>query len=418
MEVIIDRGAALDLHNKTIRVCALLTEGRSVEQKLATFGTTQQGRVGLREWLEQNRVTHVTMEATGEFWKPVYAELEGGFVLTVTNPQHVKNVPGRKTDTSDVVWHAELHRYGLLRPSFVPPAPIRELRDLTRSRRKSIQAQSRVENRTRKILEGAGIKLGAVVSDLFGKTGRSILDQMAQGRTEPSKLVQLAKGTLKQKKPELSVALEGTFTEHHSLLLQDQLRVHDAYTKAIHELDQRIARQAEPWTDLIRRLDQIPGVNPTAAVEILAEVGTDMAAWKYSWRFAAWAGLCPGNHESAGKRRQVSVRKGNPFLRSILVQCATAAVRTKGTYYRAKFQRLCARRGYKRAIVAIAHAMLIAIYFMIRDGKDYVELGETFVLQRTRTRTTHRLVEQLSKLGYTVTLTENTPTEQPSASGT
>jgi transposase len=404
MEVLVDRGAGLDVHKESVTVCVMTTEGRRVVKTRNRFTTFHDDLVAMREWLLEMRVTHVAMEATGEYWKPVYEVLEGFVELVVANARHVKNVPGRKTDPLDADWLARLLRHGLLQASFVPPAPIRDLRDLTRMRRKTIEMGARVRNRAQKVLEASGIKLGSVVTDVFGTTGQAILEQLADNKTDPVELAELAKGSLKKKKPEIIRALQGSFTAHDAALLKHQLIVHQQLQQRRTAIELQLADSVSPHEALIARLDEIPGINRDAAIEILGETGTDMSPWENHRRFAAWAGLCPGNHESAGKRRQVGVRKGNPFLKTTLVQAATAAVKAKGTYYQAKFFRLSKRRGYKRAIVAIAHSMLIAIYHMIKEDKPYRELGATNFDQRSAESKTRSLIKQLQKLGYAVEL--------------
>jgi transposase len=404
MEVFVDRGAGIDVHKDSVTVCVMTTEGREVVKTRARFTTFHDDLVAMREWLLEMGVTHAAMEATGEYWKPVYEVLEGAVELVVANAQHVKNVPGRKTDPKDADWLARLLRHGLLQPSFVPPTPIRDLRDLTRLRRKTIEMRARVQNRAHKVLEASGIKLGSVVTDVFGVTGRAILEQLASNKTDPAVLAELAKGSLKKKKPEIIRALQGSFTAHDAALLKHQLIVHEQLQQRQVAIESQLANSVPLYEDLISRLDEIPGINRDAAIEILGEIGNDMAPWEDHRRLAAWAGLCPGNHESAGKHRKVGVRKGNPFLKCTLVQVATAAVKTKGTFYQAKFFRLSKRRGYKRAIVAIAHAILIAIYHMIKDDKPYHEIGAVTFDQRSAESKTKSLVTQLEKLGYAVEL--------------
>ena len=404
MEVLVDRGAGIDVHKDSVTVCVMTTNGRRVVKALDRFLTFHDGLLEMREWLVQMRVTHVAMEATGEYWKPVYEVLEGAFELVVANAQHVKNVPGRKTDPEDAAWIARLLRHGLLQASFVPTAPIRDLRDLTRMRRKTIQMSACVENRAQKVLEASGIKLGSVMTDVFGGTGRAILEQLSNNTADRAALAELAMGSLKQKKPEIVRALQGSFTEHDAALLKHQLILHEQLQERRAAIESQLAEATRPYEDLISRLDQMPGINRDAAIEIIGETGPDMSPWASHRRFAAWAGLCPGNHESAGKRKKVRTRKGNPFLKSILVQAANAAAKTKGTYYHAKFVRLSKRRGYKRAIVAIAHAMLVAIYYMIRDGQPYRELGATVFAKRSEQSRTESLVKQLQSLGYAVEL--------------
>ena len=404
MEVLVDQGAGIDVHKESVTVCVMATEGRKVAKTLQRYSTFHRGLVLMRDELTQRGVTHVAMEATGEYWKPVYEVLEGSFQITVANAQHVKNVPGRKTDPQDAAWLARLLRHGLLRASFVPAQPVRDLRDLTRMRRKTIEMKARVANRAQKILEASGIKLGSVVSDVFGLTGRAILSELAANRTDPAALAELAKGSLKSKKQDLTLSLEGSFTEHDAQLLKHQLDLYEQLEQRIEKIQQQLVTMKKPYEDLIARLDEIPGINEDAAIEILGEIGNDMSPWPTHSHFAAWGGLCPGNHESAGKRKAISARKGNPFLKSILVQTATSAVRTKGSYYQAKFNRLSKRRGYKRAIVAIAHSMLVAIYHIIRDNRKYKELGEDWFEQRSAESKSKALVKQLERLGYTVQL--------------
>ena len=402
MEVFVDRGAGIDVHKDSVTVCVMTTEGREVVKTRERFTTFHDDLVAMREWLLEMGVTHVAMEATGEYWKPVYEVLEGAVEVVVANAQHVKNVPGRKTDPKDADWLARLLRHGLLEPSFVPPPPIRDLRDLTRLRRKTIEMSARVQNRAHKVLEASGIKLGSVVTDVFGVTGRAILEQLANNKTDPVVLAELAKGSLKKKKPEIIRALQGSFTAHDAALLKHQLIVHEELQQRRTAIESQLAQAVTLHEELISRLDEIPGINRDAAIEILGEIGNDMSPWEDHRRLSAWAGLCPGNHESAGKRRKVGVRKGNPFLKCTLVQVATAAVKTKGTFYQAKFFRLSKRRGYKRAIVAIAHAMLIAIYHMIKENKPYHELGAATFDRRSVESKTKSLITQLEKLGYTV----------------
>lgn len=404
MEVLIDRCAGIDVHKKSVTVCVMTTEGRTDVKVVQRFSTFHDELVEMREWLVEMRVTHAAMESTGEYWKPVYEVLEGSVELVLANAQHVKNVPGRKTDREDAAWLARLLRHGLLRASFVPRQSIRDLRDLTRLRRKTIEMSARVENRVQKVLEACGIKLGSVVTDVFGATGRAILGELAENRTEPAALAELAQGSLKKKKHELTRALQGSFTAHDASLLKHQLILHGQLAQRRTALETQLVELTKPYEDLLTRLDGMPGVSREVAMAIVGEVGDDMSAWANEDRFSAWAGLCPGNHQSAGKRKKIGVRKGNPFLKSTLVQAATSAVKAKGTYYQAKFGQLCKRAGYERAIVAIAHSMLIAIYHMIRDKQPYRELGaETFAKRSAESRT-KSLVKQLERLGYAVEL--------------
>jgi transposase len=404
MEVLVERGAGIDVHKKSVTVCVMTTEGREVVKTLMTFTTFHDDLEAMREWLWEMRVTHVAMEATGEYWKPVYEVLEGWFDLVVANAQHVKNVPGRKTDPKDAEWLARLLRHGLLQASFVPPGPIRDLRDLTRMRRKTIQMSAQTENRAQKVLEACGVKLGSVMTDVFGVTGRAILEKLSNNKTDPKALAALAKGSLKKKQPEIVRALQGSFSKHDAVLLKHQLLLHDQLQQRRAAIEAELSVEVRPYEELIARLDQMPGINRDAAIEILGEIGNDMSPWGNHRRIAAWAGLCPGNHESAGKRKKINARKGNPFLKSILVQAANAAVKAEGTYYRAKFLRLSKRRGYKRAIVAVAHAMLIAIYYMIKNNMPYRELGAQIFDQRSAEAKKKSLIQQLERLGFAVEL--------------
>ena len=402
MEVLIERCAGMDVHKKSVTVCVMTTEGRKVAKTLQRFSTFHGDLVRMREWLLAMRVTHVAMESTGEYWKPVYEVLEEAVELVLANAQHVKNVPGRKTDPEDAAWLARLLRHGLLRASFVPSRPIRDLRDLTRLRRKTIEMSARVENRAQKVLEASGIKLGSVVTDVFGVTGRAILGQLAENRTNAVALAELAQGSLKKKKRELSEALQGSFTAHDASLLKHQLILHAQLEKRRSAIESQLADLTGCYEELITRLDGMPGISREVAIDILGEIGDDMSAWANGDRIAAWAGLCPGNHETAGKRKNVGVRKGNPFLKSTLVQAATSAVKAKGTFYQVKFSRLCKRSGYRRAIVAVAHSMLIAIYHMIRDGRPYNELGTSTFTQHSAEWKAKALLKQLERLGYSV----------------
>lgn len=402
MEVLVDRGAGIDVHKDSVTVCVMTTQGRQVVKTLNTFTTFHDDLERMRDWLLEMEVTHAAMEATGEYWKPVYEILEGYVEVIVANAQHVKNVPGRKTDPKDAEWLARLLRHGLLQPSFIPAEAIRDLRDLTRLRRKTIEMGARVENRAQKVLEASGIKLGSVVSDVFGMTGQAILGELSEHRTDAAKLAELAKGSLKNKKPQIIRALQGSFTKHDAALLKHQMILHGQLRERRTAIESQLTEAVAPFQELISRLDEIPGINRDAAIEILGEIGNDMSSWANHRRFAAWAGLCPGNHESAGKKKKVGIRKGNLFLKSILVQAASSAVKTTGTFYQAKFFRLNKRRGYKRAIVAVAHAMLIAIYHMIRDNKPYRELGASTFDQRSAESKKRSLIKQLETLGYNV----------------
>jgi transposase len=407
MEVIVDRAAGLDLHKDVHWACLLITEGREVIKKIESFGTTKDEVLRMKAWLLENKITAVAMESTGEFWKPVYELLEGSFELVVANAQHIKNVPGRKTDRQDCAWNARLLRHGLLTPSFVPEKSIRDLRDCTRSRRRYVQTLTAVKGRITKVLEQSGVKLGSVASDPFGVSGMLMLRDLAAGRTDPAALAQHAKRKLRKKIPELERAFESNFRAHHSQLLAKHLDMYDAAQNAVAAFEALIAPQVAAHESLIARLDLIPGIDRTAAIAILGEIGTDMSAWKGDRFIAAWSGLAPGNNQSGGKRKRAPIRKGNIYLKTILVEVAQAAVKTNGTHYQARFRRMLARGVlYKKALVAIARKILITIYHMIARGTEYRELGADYQNTINKTKAAARLVRSLEKLGFKVQLQE------------
>jgi transposase len=372
---------------------------------MRTFATTTRELVGLRTWLLSQGCTHVAMESTGVYWKPIYAILEGALEIVVANAQHIKKVPGRKTDVKDAEWIADLLCHGLLRSSFVPPQPIRELRDLMRYRRKLVESQAAERNRLLKVLETANIKLASVATDVFGTSGRLMLRALSEGQATPQEMAGLAKGLLRKKIPQLQLALEGKLEEHHRFLLQLQLQRLEAAEKDLAALEQRIQQKLEPYAAQEALLDEIPGVDWTLAAVIIAELGVDMRVFGSVSQLASWAGVCPGNNESAGKRKSSRIPKGNVYLKSALVEAANAAARAKGTYLRDKFFRLKARRGYKRAVVAIAHKILVAIYHMLSQQVSYHDLGDLYLDKLNKNHLTRNLVHRLERLGYTVTLT-------------
>lgn len=406
MQVLIERGCGLDVHQATVVACLFLVgkDGR-VQKQMRTFGTTTRELVNLREWLLRNGCTHLAMESTGVYWKPVYMILEGALEIVVANAQHVKKVPGRKTDVKDAEWLADLLCHGLLRSSFVPPKPIRELRDLTRYRRKLVQSQAAERNRLLKLLESANIKLASVASDVFGVSGRLMLRALIEGKASPQEMAELAKKQLRKKIPELELALEGRVEEHHRFLLKVQLDRLESVEKDLEVLEQRMHQKLEPYTAQLALLDEIPGVDWTLAAVIIAELGVDMSVFDNVSHLASWAGVCPGNNESAGKRKSSRIPKGNVYLKSALVEAAHSAAKAKGTYLRDKFYRLKARRGYKRAAVAIAHKILTAIYHMLSQQVSYNDLGDLYLDKLNKHHLTRNLVHRLERLGYTVTLT-------------
>jgi transposase len=408
METLIERGCGLDVHQATVVACLLIVlKNGQVQKQVRTFGTTTRELLALREWLLSQGCTHVAMESTGVYWKPVYAVLEGGALqIVVANAQHVKKVPGRKTDVKDAEWIADLLCHGLLRSSFVPPKPIRELRDLTRYRRKLVESQAAERNRLLKLLETANIKLASVATDVFGVSGRLMLRALIEGKATPQEMADLAKGLLRKKIPELEPALEGKLEEHHRFLLRLQLERLEAAEKDLAVLEQRIQEKLKPYEAQLALLQEIPGVDWTLAAVILAELGIDMKAFGNVSQLASWAGVCPGNHESAGKRKSSRIPKGNVYLKTALVEAANAAARTRGTYLRDKFYRLKARRGYKRAVVAVAHKILVAIYHMFSHRVCYNDLGDLYLDKLNKHHLTRNLVRRLERLGYTVTLSE------------
>jgi transposase len=405
MQTLVERGCGLDVHQATVVACLLiLSKKGKVQKQIRTFDTTTRELVSLREWLLSEGCTHVAMESTGVYWKPIYAILEGAFEIVVANAQHVKKVPGRKTDVKDAEWIADLLCHGLLRSSFVPPKPIRELRDLTRYRRKLVESRSAERNRLLKLLESANIKLASVASDVFGASGLLMLQALVEGKATPQEMAELAKKQLRKKIPELELALEGKMEEHHRFLLNLQLRRLQSVEQDLGILEQRIQEKLKPYAAELTLLDEIPGVDGTLAAGIIAEMGVDMSVFGSVSQLASWAGICPGNNESGGKRKSSRIPKGNVYLKTTLVEAANAAAKAKGTYLRDKFYRLKARRGYKRAAVAVAHKILVASYHMFSHRVCYNELGDLYLDELNKHHLTRNLVHRLERLGYTVTL--------------
>jgi transposase len=405
MQTLVERGCGLDVHQATVVACLLivLKNGR-VQKQVRTFGTTTRELMGLREWLLSESCTHVAMESTGVYWKPIYAILEGAFEIIVANAQHVKKVPGRKTDVKDAEWIADLLCHGLLRPSFVPPSPIRELRDLTRYRRKLVESRTAERNRLLKLLETANIKLASVATDVFGVSGLLMLHALVEGKATAQEMAELAKKQLRKKIPELELALEGKVEEHHRFLLRVQLRRLRTVEEDLGILEQRIQDKLKPYAAQFTLLQEIPGIDETLAAAIIAELGVDMGVFESVSQLSSWAGVCPGNNESAGKRRSSRIPKGNVYLKTALVEAANSAAKAKGTYLRDKFYRLKARRGYKRAAVAVGHKILVAIYHMLSHQVCYNELGDVYLDNLNKHHVTRNLVNRLERLGYAVTL--------------
>jgi transposase len=434
MRVMHERCAGLDVHKKTVVACRRWSEkGEEAKSEVRTFGTTTPELLELMDWLSERAVTTVAMESTGEYWKPVFNLLEGNVEVMLVNAQHVKQVPGRKTDVKDAEWLAELLSYGLLKASFIPPQPQRDLRDLTRYRVNLVQERARVVNRLQKVLEHANIKLASVATDVLGVSGRQMLAALVGGEADPATMAELAKGRLRNKMEMLEKALTGVVRPHHRFMLAQHLAHIDFLDEQIAEVSEEIGKRVEAmsqppqppagnegatgisddpeqpashlsWTECVALLDSVPGIDKRAAEIILAETGIDMGQFPDENHLAAWAGLAPGNNQSGSKRKNAKAREGNRNLRQIMVQAAWAASRTKDSYPQALYRRLVARRGKKRAIVAVARSLLESIYFMLSRGEAYRDLGSNYFNERRKVSTVDKLTKQLENLGYAVRL--------------
>jgi transposase len=405
METIVQRPAALDVHKEHVTACVRVPgDDGDREQEVAEFKTTVAGLLTLRDWLAAYGVTQVTMEATGVFWKPVWAVLEDEFALLLVNARHVKQVPGRKTDVSDAAWLCQLAEAGLLRSSFVPPKPIRALRNLTRYRKTQIQERSREANRLHKALEDTGIKLDCVATNILGKSGRAMLDALVAGTTDPEVLADLAKGKLRAKIPALREALEGRFDHLHAVWIGAILNHLDFLDAQISDLTEAIGEQIAPFETPVELLCTIPGVQRRTAEVIVSEIGIDMSVFPTAKHLASWAGQCPGNDQSAGKRRSGRTRDGSKWLDWALEEAALAATRTKDVYLAAQYQRLRPRRGHKKALGAVKHSIICACWYMLSTGELYGDLGGDYFQRRDPERIAKRLVAQLEALGHHVTL--------------
>jgi len=405
MDTLYPHCAGLDVHKDTVVACVRHWESGQVRQEVRTFGTTTRELLALGDWLGPEGVTHVAMESTGVYWQPVWNLLEGRFELVLANARHIKNVPGRKTDVQDCQWIAQLLQHGLIQGSLVPLQEQRELRDLTRMRSTLVQEKARVANRIQKVLEQANIKLGSVATDVLGASGRDMLRALIGGETDPVRIADLARRRLRAKIPQLTEALTGRVTEHHRFLLQLMLEQVDAVEQQIATLDARIEQVLGPFRQaIVERLDTIPGFDRRAAQALIAEIGTDMDRFADAGHLCSWAGMCPGNHQSAGKRKSGRCAPGNRWLRSLLAQTAWAASHTKATYFTAQYHRLAGRRGRKRAVVAVGHSQLIIAYHLIRGDGVYEDLGPDHFDKLHGQRKIEGLVKQLRRLGYQVTL--------------
>ncbi len=411
MEILYARCCGLDIHKRTVVACLFVPGAEGTPTKeIRTFGTMTNDLLALSEWLAAAECSHVAMESTGVFWKPIYNLLESSFGVLVVNAQHVKAVPGRKTDVRDAEWIGDLLRHGLLRASFIPDRPQRELRELTRYRTTLIHDRANEVNRLQKVLEGANIKLSSVATDILGKSGRDILEALVAGTTESAALAQLARGRLREKIPQLEHALAGQFSAHHRFLIAQQLAHIDFLDASLERLSAEIAERVRPFDAARERLQTIPGVGRRTAEVLVAEIGTDLTRFPSAGHLASWAGLCPGNDESAGKRRSGRTRQGSPWLRTALVEAAQAAARTKDTYLATQYRRLAARRGAKRAVVAVAHTILVLVYVLLtREQESYHDLGSHYFDERDRNVVQRRLVRRLEALGYTVSLEPTIP---------
>jgi transposase len=407
MELVYERCCALDVHKRQVTACVHVPDRKGKRSELrAEFQTMTADLLAMRDWLLGLGVSAIAMEATGVYWKPVYYLLEDDFELLLVNAQHVKNVPGRKTDVGDAQWLCQLLEHGLLRASFVPPKPQRELRDLTRYRKSLIWERAREANRLQKLLEDANIKLSDVASDVLGASGRAMLAALCEGSNDPVALAELARGKLRAKLPALEAALQGRFSSHHALLLSHLPSHIDYLDGSIDSLSAEIEGRLRPLERQRELLCTIPGVAERTAEVILAELGPDMSRFPDHRHAASWAAICPGNDESAGKRKTGKTRKGDRWLRTALIEAAnSAAGRTKDTYLRAQYLRVKRRHGHKKAIVAVAHSILVGAYYILRDDVPYEELGgDYFVRREDQERLTRRLVRQLERLGQRVTL--------------
>lgn len=400
MEVLYPRCCGLDVHKKTVVACVITPKVKETR----TFSTMTSDLINLMEWLVKCEVTHVAMESTGVYWKPIYNVLENHFTLLLVNAKHIKNVPGKKTDVKDAEWIADLLRHGLIKGSFVPEREQRELRELTRCRRSLLHERSRVINRIQKVLEGGNIKLSSVASDVVGVSGRAILEAMVSGVSDPKVLADMSKGALRNKKASLEEALKGTIGEHQKLVLKTHLDHLDFLDEKIAELDEEISCRMDKYKEILGKLDEIQGADRRSAEEIISEIGVDMSHFATSNHIASWAGLCPGNNQSGGKRGKGKTRNGNPWLCSTLVQVARGSARSKGNYLSAQYHRLVGRRGDQRAIVAVAHSILVIIYNMLKKGTSYQDIGAQYFDERDKKHVLSRFVKRIEALGYKVDL--------------
>ncbi len=420
MEVLFPRCAGIDIHKRTVVACRIvLTDDGEWLRETHTYGTTTEDLLRLSDWLAEGGCTHVGLESTGEFWKPVFNLLEGSFTVWLLNAQRVRAVPGRKTDVRDAEWIAELLRHGLVEPSFIPPRHQRELRELTRQRTNFVRGRATLVNRVQKVLESTNLKLTAVISNVAGVSGRAILAALLDGEEDVTVLADLAKGKLRKKRDQLERALSGHLRSHHRFLLTELLAQIDGLDEAIARFDAEIARLCgvNEEEEVVELLDTIPGIGRAMGELLVAEIGVDMTKFPTPAHLAAWAGVAPGSNESAGRQRSGRTRKGNAWLKTALVQAAHGAARMKGTALAAQYQRVAARRGAKRAIMAVAHRLLIIAYHVIARREPYRELGADYLERRRPMAVVDRLVQRLRQLGVEVTVSTGEPPSTPPAGG-
>jgi transposase len=412
MEVLYVACAGLDVHKDTVVACVRLAGNGTVRTEVRTFDTTTPGLLALSGWLAEQGCTHVAMEATGIYWRPVWHILsDGDFTLILANAAHVKNVPGRKTDVADAQWLAELLAHGLIRASFVPEAPTQEMRALLRTRKKLVREQASHVQRIQKTLEDANLKLASVLTNVIGVSGRAILQALIDGERDPEVLLSLVRRGVKAPPEKIVAALTGRVTDRHRFLLRLHLRQIEALDEAVIDIDREVNRELDPFRDAVRLLRSIPGVSDLTAQVIVSEIGIDMSRFPTAGHLISWAGLCPRNDESAGKRRSTRLRKGAPWLKTTLVQCAWAAARKKASYLQAQFQRLRHRRGPKKAICAVAASILTAAYHMLRDGTFYHDLGPGHFQTISPKTRAELLIRQIERLGFTCQITSATEAE-------
>jgi len=405
MQVVHSCCAGLDVHKKSVYACVIrCDEDGKKQQQIRTFSTMTQDLLALGDWLKESGVTDVAMEATGVYWRPVWAVLEGQFELMLVNPHHIKAIPGRKTDVRDCEWIADLLQHGLIRGSFVPPTEIQDLRDLTRYRAELTQEQNRVGNRIQKLLEQANVKLASVASDALGVSGRQMIEAIIAGEDDPERLANMARLKLRKKIPELRLALNAKVRDHHRFMLREFLDEWKALGERIQRVEQEIDRRIVPFEHAATLWQTIPGVDRVTACNLVAEIGVNMDQFPTAHHLASWAGLCPGNNESAGKRLSGKTRNGNKWLRRTVCQAAWAVTRKKDCYLASQFRRIAARRGMKRAVMAVGHSMLVIAYTMLKTNRTYAELGGSYLEQINKDQLQRYYVKRLQRLGLTVTV--------------